>query len=119
MLRFRPLPIMLEIERLISEGDEKSAVARRNGVAIELFRGEGIQFVAKILRDVQLEALSALNSTNEPQFHVGRLNAIVDIRKRLLAISPDEVGTEVIQDDELEEPFLYESGFDIPHPSGT
>lgn len=119
MLRFRPLPIMQEFERLIAAGDEKGAIARRNGVATELFRGEGIQLIAKILRDVQLEAYAAISLNQKPDFNVGRIAAIDDIRERLIAISPDDEGAGVIEETELEEPFLYESGFDIPHPSGT
>ena len=114
MIRFKPLPLVQTIAKLVENGEQKEAVRLQQGASRELLDCQGFQFVLKILRDVQISALSQISLGQRPEYFAGQLAAVDMTRACLAALVPVEEAQP--EQEELEEAFTYDSGFNIPLP---
>src|SRR5262245_30371666 len=87
-MKYTPLPLERELAAL-PDGER---VARRNALALELFRQPGFQMVTDLLRTYEQEALDRLRrgsgDRDMTQRALGRLQTIEAIRQSLAALLP-------------------------------
>ena len=117
-MRLRPLPFIVELERLSVE-DPKGALARRDNAMHELVRCPGFQLVVAALQVEQHEAVEALRRGDaRPEFNSGRAAAITATLARLASLFPEGSAVDTEPEEEVELPVYGDlPAFDIPYPT--
>lgn len=119
-MKYRPLPFLEQINALLQAGKPEDAQAALQGAMLDVARQPGFQVILGAIQAVEAAALAALRSgTGDPQRLMGRLSAAEAIRSHILAHFPDRAQVaEAEPQEEFEISEIYDSGFNIPFPSG-
>jgi hypothetical protein len=89
-MTYRKLPFELELEALLQQGEAKM-IETRGDAFLETASTTGFQLVTALLRDLERLAMHSLRTGTgrNPDRVLGRIEAIEEIRRSLVALLPD------------------------------
>lgn len=116
-MKYRKLPIEREYERMTEAQRADFDARTRGALMLETMSTKGFQFVTGVLRNVEHATLAGLRAglyANRPDFAVGRLNVIEEIRRMLRAYLPGPEQEKVDWHDQEDEAFALDASADDP-----